>query len=78
YILDSLGWAYYYNKEYKKSIQCLQLAAQLLPFESEVIEHLGDAYWKNKDKTQAQYEWHNAINISKDKNNIERLNQKLI
>lgn len=77
YILDSLGWAYYYNKEYKKSIQCLQLAVQLLPFESEVIEHLGDAYWKNNDKTQAQYEWRNAMNISKDKNNVDKLKQKL-
>lgn len=77
YILDLLGWAYYCKKDYEKSIQCLQLAVKLLPFESEIIEHLGDAYWKAKKKIQARYEWQNAINVSKNIKQIEKIKAKI-
>lgn len=77
YIMDSLGWSYFHNKDYQNAIKYLQLAVQLLPYESSIIEHLGDVYWKNNNYDQARYEWQNALNVSNDIKQKNKLKLKI-
>lgn len=44
YVLDSLGWYWFKKGDYAQAIRCLEKAANLLPNEAVVLEHLADAY----------------------------------
>lgn len=77
YILDSLGLAYYLTKDYDQSLLCLVKAVELCPFESEVVEHLGDLYWRMGKKRNAIYEWQHALDATKNLAAIEKLKTKL-
>lgn len=53
YITDSLGWVYYKKGDYTKALQKLIQAAELVPDDPIILEHLGDAYLMNNDKESA-------------------------
>ena len=74
YIIDSLGWAYFLKKDYKKAEQILKIAYEKTPYESEVYDHYGDVLWKQKKFLQARYVWKNALNLD----NIEPKRKKKI
>ncbi len=44
YYLDSLGWIYFQQGNYKKALDVLQRANELVPNEAVVLEHLGETY----------------------------------
>jgi tetratricopeptide (TPR) repeat protein len=48
HIIDSLGWVYYKKGHYDKAVAELERAHRLMPQDSTVAEHLGDAYVKMK------------------------------
>ncbi|WP_336294048.1 tetratricopeptide repeat protein [Bartonella sp. CB169] len=75
YILDSLGWAYYKLKQYKKAVQILENAVKLQPEDPTLNDHLGDAYWQVGRKREAIFQWNHAID--EEAKNSERIRKKL-
>ena len=47
YITDSLGWALYKLKKYKKQKFILKKAVQLMPSDPIVNDHFADILWMN-------------------------------
>jgi len=46
YIIDSLAWVYYKQGQYEKALPLLEEAAELVPDDPIIKEHLGDVYSK--------------------------------
>lgn len=44
YYLDSLGWVYFQQANYKKALKTLLKANQIAPNEGVILEHIGDTY----------------------------------
>ena len=60
-ITDSLGWSWYLRGDVGKAIPLLEQAAQGAPVESDINEHLGDAYWHVGRRLEARYAWRAAL-----------------
>jgi tetratricopeptide (TPR) repeat protein len=58
---DSLGWAYFKRGELDKADKYLSMAADRLPRNSVVLEHLGDLRWKQGRKDAAIAAWEQAL-----------------
>jgi Flp pilus assembly protein TadD len=65
-ITDSLGWSWYLRGQIDRAIPLLERAAQAAPAESDINEHLGDAYWKADRKLDARYSWRAALVVADD------------
>lgn len=63
YIIDSLGWAYFLQKDFDKAERLLKIAYEKNTDESEVYDHYGDVLWMQKKFLQARYVWKNALNL---------------
>ena len=79
FIADSLGWAYYLTKEYKKSVAVLELAVMLDPGSAVINDHLGDAYWRVGRKREARFQWLKSLELNDDfsGNDRERVRMKI-
>ena len=75
-IADSLGWLYFRRGNYAGAIAALERAVAGDPGQSEINEHLGDAYWAVGRRIEARYAWRAAL-VQADKKNVERINRKL-
>ena len=79
YIIDSLGWALFKLKRYKKSKEYLQLAVRLMPADPIVNDHYGDVLWKIGNEIQARYYWNYVLNLKKTEQDLrEKIEVKLI
>ncbi len=81
YIIDSLGWILYKKGKYKKAIIQLEIARQYVKDDPIILEHLGDAYAKEKRIKAAIQYYKEAIKLSEEKNKeledkIKRLEDK--
>ena len=63
YITDSLGWVYYQKGMFSKALETLRKAADLLPNDPVVMEHLGDALVKNNRKKEAIDYYKKSLNF---------------
>ena len=54
-IIDSVGWAYFKLGNFANSVEYLENAASLLPYDPTVNDHLGDAYWQTGRKNEAKF-----------------------
>ena len=63
-ITDSLGWSWYLRGNVDRAIPLLERAARGAPAESDINEHLGDAYWKADRKLDARYAWRAALVVA--------------
>ena len=61
YIIDSLGWAYFMLGDFKKSVDTLEHALRLIPYDPTLNDHLGDAYWKVGRKNEAIAQWKRVL-----------------
>lgn len=75
HIMDSLGWALYRMGKYEDSIKVLERAAEYLPGNAIVCDHLGDAYWQVGRKDEARFQWQHALILKED---AEELNKDVI
>jgi tetratricopeptide (TPR) repeat protein len=66
YIIDSLGWIQYIMGDFESAIATLERAVELLPYDSTINDHLGDAYWSNGRKLEARFQWKRALNYARD------------
>ena len=72
YIIDSLGWALFKLKRYKKSKEYLQLAVRLMPADPIVNDHYGDVLWKIGNQIQARYYWNYVLNLKKTEQDLRK------
>lgn len=64
--LDSLGWVLFKSGKYAEAVEYLNRATQAETGEDAVIwDHLGDAYRKLDDLTQARKAWEKAVELYK-------------
>ena len=77
YIVDSLGWGYYKLGEYEKAVPNLEKAAELMPIDPIVNDHLGDVYWMVGRKTEAEFQWRRALSFDPKEEEIQRIKKKL-
>ncbi|WBO21475.1 tetratricopeptide repeat protein [Sphingomonas abietis] len=75
-ITDSLGWSWYLRGQIDRAIPLLERAARGAPAETDINEHLGDAYWKADRKLDARYAWRAAL-VTADGDDAARLKTKL-
>ena len=79
YIIDSLGWALFKLKKYKKAKEYLQTAVKLMPADPIVNDHFGDVLWKNGNKLQARYYWKYVLSLERAEKEIkDKIKKKLI
>jgi len=76
-IIDSVGWAYFKLGNYDNSVQYLEAAASLLPYDPTVNDHLGDAYWQTGRKNEARFQWQRALKNDPEPKMIDELKNKL-
>lgn len=62
-MIDSLGWAYHKLGRYADAVTHLERAATLLPHDSGVADHLGDALWKIGETNRAVHSWKWALHL---------------
>jgi len=79
HILDSLGWALYRMGLYDGAIKVLESAAEYLPGNAIVCDHLGDAYWQVGRKQEARFQWQHALTLKEDAEEVDKtqLQQKI-
>ena len=76
YIIDSLGWALFKLKRYKKSKNYLQQAVSLMPGDPIVNDHYGDVLWKNGNEIQARYYWNYVLSLEKSDDELKQTVEK--
>jgi Tfp pilus assembly protein PilF len=75
HIIDSLGWVYYKKGQYDKAVVELERAHRLMPQDSTVAEHLGDAYFQVKRHRDALRLYRRALLL--DNANTPSLRKKI-
>jgi len=79
YILDSLGWAHYANKDYINAEYFLRQAVELMPTESVINDHYADVLWNLNKHIQARYFWKQILDLKDiDEDLKENVSKKLI
>ncbi len=63
YITDSLGWVYYKKGDYRKALEVLKKAADLVKDDPVILEHVGDAYLKLEDRANALRHYQRSLEI---------------
>lgn len=64
--LDSLGWLLYQMGHYLEAVPPLCEAAKRDPGHPEVAAHLGDAYWRVGQMSEAAVQWRHALALAED------------
>ncbi len=77
YFVDSLGWAYYRQKDFAQAVKYLERAAELKPEDPVINDHLGDAYWKVGRQLEASYQWTYALGLDPEKEDETKIREKL-
>ncbi len=76
YIIDSLGWIYYQKGLYPRALDSLKDAAERIPDDPVILEHLADVYLKIDEPRKALELYRRALmNAEKDK--VEHLQKKI-
>ena len=77
YIIDSLGWGYYIQKDYEQAVKHLDKAVELRPEDPTLNDHLGDVYWRLGRKLEAKFQWNQALTLSPEPEDAEKIKKKL-
>ena len=75
--LDSLGWVYYKQDRLDLAEQYLKKAIIFVNTDSSIHDHLGDLYFKTKRFDEARNEWNKSIQLSTEKEEIDKVKKKL-
>jgi tetratricopeptide (TPR) repeat protein len=77
YIIDSLAWAYFKLGRYGEALEPMEKASLLEPVDPIVTDHLGDVYWMNDRKLEAQFQWRRALSFKPTEVDQKRIQRKL-
>jgi tetratricopeptide (TPR) repeat protein len=64
YFVDSLGWAYYRIRDYRRAVGYLQRAVEIEPQDPTINGHLGDAFWRVGRAREAEFQWSLALSFN--------------
>ena len=79
YIIDSLGWAYYRNKNYTNAEKFLQRAVELMPLDPIINDHYADALWMQNKIIQARHIWKQVLTLDSTEEELkDKVSKKLI
>jgi tetratricopeptide (TPR) repeat protein len=77
YIVDSLGWAYFRQGNFKEAAKHLERAVELRPEDPVLNDHLGDAYWRVGREREARFQWDQALTLKPEPEDVEKIKRKL-
>lgn len=62
-VIDSLGWAYYLYGDFDEALRLIRRADELSSNDpnSEILDHLGDVYWRLNKPDEARAAWKRAL-----------------
>ena len=75
--LDSLGWALFKQKRYDRAEPLLRRAAEQIPGNSVVQEHLGDLLWAMGRKSEAADAWRHALSGDRESIDVKAIEDKI-
>ncbi len=79
YIIDSLGWANYVNKNYVDAEKFLQRAVELMPIDPIINDHYADVLWMLNKNIQARYFWKYVLSLDEAEQELkDNISKKLI
>lgn len=76
-IIDSLGWALFLQGKYEEALPKLEKAVRLMPNTAEVLDHLGDVYWKVGRTREAEFQWKRTLLFEDENVDRDRVQQKI-
>jgi tetratricopeptide (TPR) repeat protein len=59
--IDTLGWIYYMNGQYKESLEQMNQAAEIIPDDPTIADHLGDVLYKLGGAKKALPQWEKSF-----------------
>jgi len=77
YIVDSLAWGLFKLGKYDTAIPHMEKAAELMPVDPIVTDHLGDLYWAVGRQLEAKFQWRRALSFNPEKKDATRIREKL-
>lgn len=77
YIIDSLAWALFKLGRYADALEPMERASLLEPVDPIVTDHLGDVYWMNDRKMEAEFQWRRALSFKPTETDAARILRKL-
>ena len=79
YIIDSLGWVNYVNKNYVDAEKFLQRAVELMPIDPIINDHYADVLWMLNKNIQARYFWKYVLSLDEAEQELkDNISKKLI
>lgn len=78
-VIDSLGWAYYLYGHFDQARALIERANDLSASEpnAEILDHLGDVYWRLNRRDDARNAWRQALDARPDAIRRRSLEQKV-
>jgi tetratricopeptide (TPR) repeat protein len=78
-VIDSLGWAYYLHGAYDEARALIERANDLSAGDpnAEVLDHLGDVYWRLNRRDDARQAWREGLDARPDALRRRSLERKL-
>jgi tetratricopeptide (TPR) repeat protein len=77
-VIDSLGWAYYQYGDFGEALRLVERADELSPEpNSEILDHLGDIYWRLGQPDAAKQAWERAMAAKPEALRRQRLQAKI-
>ena len=74
--IDTLGWIYYGNGQYKEALEQINFAAEIIPDDPTIIDHLGDVLYKLGGEKQALPYWERSFVLDPENTKVaEKLSQ---
>jgi tetratricopeptide (TPR) repeat protein len=77
FYIDSLGWVYFQKGDYTSAVEQLERAVAITVEDPTIIEHLGDAYVKVGKSDRALASYREAIEKSKEDDQVKRIREKI-
>jgi len=77
YITDSLAWVLYRLGKFEEAVPHMERAAELLPVDPVINDHLGDILWMVGRKLEAKFQWRRAMSFDPEKKDVIRIKRKL-
>lgn len=75
--LDSLGWVYFKMNRLEQAEEYLKKAIIFTNTDPSIHDHLGDLFFKTRRFDDARREWGKAVELSEDREEIDRVKKKL-
>jgi tetratricopeptide (TPR) repeat protein len=78
-VIDSLGWAYYLYGHFEQARALIERANNLSAGDpnAEILDHLGDVYWRLNRRNEARATWRQAMEARPDAIRRRAIEQKL-